>query len=107
MKDQTVEYQAKVYVYDLNNRAREFGFNADETWEVEMVTGSGKAHLEKNYFPTLSARVLPELLAEMMKSVKFKLGQRLAAIGQHMDTKDIPQQELQYLVAYSPNRPRH
>lgn len=106
MKDQTVDYQAKVYVYDLNNCAQEFGFKADETWEVGMASSSEKADLEKKYFPTLSARVLPEMLAELMSAVKFKLSQRLADIVQCTDTKSILQQELQYLVAYSPNRLR-
>lgn len=106
MKDQTVEFLAKVYVYDLNNCASEFGFKADENWEVGMASSSEKADLEKKYFPTLSARVLPEMLAEMMSSVKFKLSQPLAVIKQYTDTRSILQQELQYLVAYSPNRLR-
>ena len=46
------------------------------------------------------------MLAEMMSSVKFKLSQRLAGIGKNKDTSNILQQELQYLVAYSPNRLR-
>jgi hypothetical protein len=106
MNDQTVEFQAKVYVYDLNNCAREFGFKADEIWEVDMASSHDKADIEKKYFPTLSAKVLPEMLAEMMSSVKFKLSQRLAGIEKNTDATHIRQQELQYLIAYSPNRLR-
>lgn len=103
MSDQTIEFQAKIYVYDLNNCAREFGFKADENWDVSMVTSQQKADIEKKYFPTLAAKVLPEMLAEMLGSVKFKLNQ---GIKKMLDTTGIRQQDLQYLVAYNPNRLR-
>lgn len=103
MSDQTIEFQAKIYVYDLKNCAREFGFKADENWDVSMVTTQQKADIEKKYFPTLSAKVLPEMLAEMLGSVKFKLSQGIEKV---LDTAAIRQQHFQYLVAYSPNRLR-
>lgn len=106
MSDQTIEFQAKIYVYDLKNCAREFGFKADEGWEVSMASGAEKKAIEKQYFPTLSAEVLPEMLAEMLGSVKFKLSQKLAGLENGLDTVTIRKQQLQYLVAYSPNRLR-
>ena len=106
MSDQTIEFQAKIYVYDLKNCAREFGFKADENWEVSMASSAEKAAIERQYFPTLSASVLPEMLAEMLGSVKFKLTQKLAGLEKSLDTAAIRKQNLQYLVAYSPNRLR-
>lgn len=106
MNDQTIEFQAKIYIYDLHNCAREFGFKADEKWEVNMATSQEKADLESKYFPTLSAWVLPEMLAEMMSSVKFKLSQQLAGFEKVIDTSLIRQHHFQYLVAYSPSRLR-
>jgi hypothetical protein len=106
MSDQTIEFQAKIYVYDLHNCAREFGFKADENWEINMVTRQEKADLEKKYFPTLSAKILPEMLAEMLSSVKFKLSQQLADFEKAIDTALVRRQQFQYLVAYSPNRLR-
>ena len=103
MSDQTIEFQAKIYVYDLNNCAREFGFKADENWDVSMVTSQQKADIEKKYFPTLATKVLPEMLAEMLGSVKFKLNQGIEKV---LETTSIRQQQLQYLVAFSPNRLR-
>ena len=103
MSDQTIEFQAKIYIYDLNNCAREFGFKAEENWDVSMVTSQQKADIEKKYFPTLSAKILPEMLAEMLGSVKFKLSQGIEKV---LDTAAIRQQHLQYLVAFSPNRLR-
>lgn len=104
MNDQTIEFQAKIYFYDLMNCAREFGFKADENWEVSMATSEQKTAIEKQYFPTLSTSVLPEMLAEMFGSVKFKLTKKLA--GKTLDTVAIRQQNLQYLVAYNPIRLR-
>ena len=106
MSDQTIEFQAKIYVYDLKNCAREFGFKADENWEVSMATSAQKTAIEKQYFPTLSASVLPEMLAEMLHSVKFKLTQQLAGLEIALDTTAIRRNRLQYLVAFSPNRLR-
>ena len=106
MSDQTIEFQAKIYVYDLKNCAREFGFKADEKWEVSMASSVDKAAIEKQYFPTLSVSVLPEMLAEMFGSVNFKLTQKLAGLEAALDTAAIRKQHLQFLVAYSPNRLR-
>ncbi|MEZ2336336.1 hypothetical protein AB6735_11920 [Mucilaginibacter sp. RCC_168] len=106
MSDQTIESQAKIYVYDLHNCAREFGFKADEKWEVSMVTSQEKADLENKYFPTLSAKILPEMLAGMLSAVKVKLSQQLAAFEKAVDISLVRQQHLQYLVAYNPNRLR-
>jgi len=106
MNDQTVEFQAKIYVYDLKNCAREFGFKADESWKVSMASSEEKAAIENLYFPTLSATVLPEMLAEMHHSVKYKLTRQLAGVEKALDTAAIRTRHLKYLVAYSPNRLR-
>lgn len=105
MSNQTIEFQAKIYVYDLQNCAREFGFKADEGWEVSVASHQEKMFLEKKFFPMLSAKVLPEMLPEMLGSVKSKLNQQVVA-GENLNATSIRQQELQYLVAYSPNRLR-
>ena len=104
MSNQTVEVQARIYVYDLENCAREFGFRADESWEVGMVNNQQKADIEKKYFPTLSTKVLPEMLTEMLGSGRFKLSK---GMEKAVDTGTIRQQHFQYLVAYSPNRLRN
>jgi hypothetical protein len=106
MSDQTIEFQAKIYVYDLNNCAREFGFKADESWEVSMATGAEKSAIENQYFPTLSASVLPEMLAEMFGSVKFKLTQKLSNVENMLDTAAIRRKQLRYVVAFNPGRLR-
>ncbi|MDN3551619.1 hypothetical protein [Mucilaginibacter aquaedulcis] len=106
MNNPTIEYQAKMYVYDLKNCASEFGFKADEYWEVGMASREEKSAIEKQYAPTLSASVLPEMLCEMLRVVRYKLTQQLVGSGKPIDLATIRQQHLQYLVAYSPNRVR-
>lgn len=106
MSDQTVEFQAKLYVYDLMSCAREFGFKADEDWEVSMASLQEKTFLEKKFSPMLSTRVIPEKLPEMLRSVKFKLNQQITGAENNPDANSVRQQELQYLVAYSLKRLR-
>ncbi|WEA01667.1 hypothetical protein [Mucilaginibacter sp. SJ] len=106
MSDQTIEFQAKIYVYDLKNCAREFGFKAGEDWEVGMATSEEKTSIENRYFPTLSASVLPEMLIEMFHSVKAKLTQQIVGLEKNLDTAAIRRNHLQYLIAYNPKRLR-
>jgi hypothetical protein len=104
MSDQTIKFQARIYVYDLNNCAREFGFKADENWKISMVSGAEKAFIERQYFPTLSASVQPEMLGKMCSSVKYNLSQHLDQSEKALNTAEIRSKHLQYLVAYSPKR---
>jgi len=106
MSDQTIEFQAKIYFYDLKNCAREFGFKADENWEVGMASSVEKAAIENQYSPTLSVNMLPEMLAEVLSSVRFKLAQKPSGVEKTWDATAIRRQNLQYLVAYSPKRLR-
>ncbi len=57
-----------------NNCARENGFKPDETWEFSLATDTEKSNFrEKKYFPTISAKVMPEFLSELVNLVKSKL----------------------------------
>jgi hypothetical protein len=106
MSNQTVEFQAKVYIYDLNNCANEHGFKADEAWELSLATDIQKAELEKKYYPTISTKALPEVLAELIKVVKGKLTQVRSDFDNHRVISNTAHSELQYLIAFNPNRHR-
>jgi hypothetical protein len=106
MKNQLGEFQAKIYLYDLNNCAREFGFKADEVWEVSLATDEEKVAIEKKYFPTISAKALPEILSEMFGLVKDKLAQARSDIEMTLDKKKIAASKLQYLIAFNLKRER-
>jgi len=105
MTDQATALQAKLFVFDLENSAKEHWFKPDENWEISVVTGVDKSAIEKKYYPTVSAKFLPELLAGMLSTVKSSL--KLAGpIEPALDIKTICLNDLQYLIAYNPTRLR-
>ena len=105
MTKETMEREAKMYVYDLNNCARENGFKAEETWEFSLATDIEKTVLEKKYFPTISAKVMPEFLSELVNLVKSKLKHTSYNI-ERAGTHNVKESGLQYLIAYNPGRLR-
>ena len=105
MTKETMELKAKIYIYDLNNCARENGFKTEEGWEFSLASDADRSVLEKKYFPTVSARVLPEFLSELANLVRSKLAN--ASHNINADARAITENELQYLIAYNPNRLRH
>jgi hypothetical protein len=106
MNNQTPEYQAKEYLFDLNNTANENGFKADESWKVSLATAAEKAAIEKNYYPVIATKVVPEILPGLFRIVKATLRQGLDASESSMDAKELVKSQLYYVVAYNPNRLR-
>jgi hypothetical protein len=103
----SLEYQAKEYVYDLNNCASEYGFKDDEGWELSLATDVEKLAIEKKYYPTVSAKVLPETLLELFRIVKGKLIAARSDMERKLDaTATGTNITFQYLVAFNPKRPR-
>jgi hypothetical protein len=106
MRQISIESKAREYVYDLNNCASEYGFKADETWELSLATDTEKIAIEKKYYPTVVAKDLPETLAELFRLVKAKLIAAKSAMEGKLDVANNTNNNLQYLVAYNPKRPR-
>jgi hypothetical protein len=106
MGNQKVEFQAKLYVYDLNNCAREFGFKDDEGWELNLVSNEEKTSLQKKYYPVVTTKVVPEVLAELFTQVKDQLVQAKSNIQNKLDMERLSVHDLQYLVAFNPKRYR-
>jgi len=106
MDNQKVAFQAKLYVYDLNNCAREFGFKDDEGWELNLVSTEDKATLQKKYYPVVTTKVVPEVLAELFNEVKAQLVQAKSNIQNKLDVDRLSVHDLQYLVAFNPKRYR-
>ncbi len=103
----SVESKAREYVYDLNNCASEYGFNDDEGWELSLTTDTEKIAIEKKYYPTVTAKDLPETLAQLIRLVKAKLIAARADMERKLDTgHHSTNNNLQYLVAYNPKRTR-
>jgi len=106
MDNQKVALQAKLYVFDLNNCASEFGFKDDEGWELNLVSNDEKVSLQKRYYPMVSTKVVPEVLAELFNEVKSQLVQAKSNIQNKLDTDRLTAHDLQYLVAFNPKRYR-
>lgn len=104
--NKAAEMQASIYVYDLNNTAREFGFKPDEDWELNVATQEEMVDIEKRYHPTITTKVLPEIISEMFGLVKDKLIHVKSEIRNNLNTNIRPDSNLQYLVAFNPKRPR-
>ncbi len=108
MENKNAEMQAKVYVYDLNNCAKENGFKADEGWELSLANDEEKLAIEKRYYPTIATKVLPEILLELFRVVKSKLMQAKYDVTRKIidNNQSAHSNNMQYLVAYNPKRPR-
>jgi hypothetical protein len=106
MSNPTIEFKAREYIYDLGNIALENGFKADEHWEVNLATAAEKIAIEKKYYPTVATKLIPEILTDTFRSVKTKLHQSIKEAAQVLEKRQSPQPQLQYLVAYNPNRLR-
>jgi hypothetical protein len=106
MNNQTPEYQAKEYLFDLNNTANENGFKTDESWKVSLATAAEKAVIEKNYYPVIATKVIPEVLPGLFRIVKATLRQGLDNFESSMDANALAKSEQYYVIAYNPNRLR-
>jgi hypothetical protein len=105
MKDQSIEYQTNMYLYDLQNTAREHGFKADDSWELSMLTNTEKAKIQKDYYPSIAAKIAPELLTKIFYAVKGKLNQQLHSKDQE-NGANVLNEDRNYLVAFNLKRPR-
>ena len=105
MINSAVELQARMYVFDLGNCAKEFWFKDDEDWDLCLASGERKLELEKKYHPTISKKGLPEALIQLHGLVKT----RLMKMNPHFLTTG-PSEEMsaapEFLIAFNRNRRR-
>lgn len=108
MTQETLEFQAKMYLFDLNNCATENGFKGEDMWQLSLATNEERIAIEKKYFPTISTKVLPEILAELFTLVKDKMINAKAEMEKRFDADSLfnKTNQHQYLVAYNPKRER-
>jgi len=106
MSDQTLAFEAREYVYDLENCGKEHGFNAEEGWELSLATTTERLAIEKKYFPTVSAKVAPEALLELLRLVKNKLVKIKYGLEKTLEHDNSTDNQLQYLIAFNPDRLR-
>jgi hypothetical protein len=104
MEIQTVEKEARTYVYDLMNEAREHGFGPNDKWRLSMVNETDNLRLRKEYYPAISSKIDPEDILAVFQFVKSALQQPLSKDELELNEHIIQQRELQYILAINPNR---
>jgi PIN domain nuclease of toxin-antitoxin system len=102
---QSIETETRMYMYDLLNTAKEFGFKAEDSWELSMVTNTERIKLQKDYFPTIASKIGPEILLQVYHTIKARLNQSFHKEPQ-TDGRVMVTEDLNYLVAINPKRPR-
>lgn len=107
MKSEVIENQTKMYLYDLNNSAREHGFKADDKWELSLVTDAERSKIQKDYYPAIATKIYPEVLLQVFNTVKERLNQELNPDEESLDLKSVLNRELNFIVAYNPKRQRN
>lgn len=104
MSDQkSANRQVREYLYDLRNIANENGFKSEEKWLLRLGTLADKTAFEKKYHGTASMKLGPDDLPLMFSMVLCQLKQPTTAVP---DSKTIAQDQLQYLIAFNPERER-
>ncbi|WP_184546773.1 hypothetical protein [Mucilaginibacter sp. FT3.2] len=105
--EKSIETETRMYMYDLLNTAKEFGFKAEDSWELSMVTNTERIRLQKDYFPTIASKIGPEILLQVYHTIKTRLNQSFQKEPQVIDPRsDAPTEDLNYLVAINLKRPR-
>ncbi|WP_183563489.1 hypothetical protein [Mucilaginibacter sp. SP1R1] len=103
---QAIESQTRMYMFDLLNTAKEYGFKGEDNWELTMVTNTERIKIQKDYYPTVAAKIFPEILTQVLHTIKARLNQPAQKIEQKPVERGVINEELNYLVAFNPKRPR-
>ncbi len=106
MNNQTAKFKATEYLYDLANTATENGFKTDERWEVNLVSEVEKLAIERQYYPTVASRFIPDILLDAYRMVKGQLKQTITQHTWDVDRYAEPQHVMQYVIAFNPDRLR-
>ncbi|WP_374950358.1 hypothetical protein [Mucilaginibacter sp.] len=106
MNEKAIEDQTRLYLYDLMNTAKEHGFKTDDVWEFSVATDAERSKLQKDYYPTIASRLLPEVMVQVYHAIKERLNQSFSNEEQQLDKRGITAGDLNFLVAYNPKRPR-
>ena len=96
---QSADWQAKEFLYDLQNKANESGFKSAKKWNLILVSPAEKIAIEKNFHAAVTTKASPEILAVMFNLVQTGLGHFST---DPIEVKEINQNNWQYLVAYNP-----
>jgi uncharacterized membrane protein (UPF0182 family) len=106
MESQQVQSQARMYVYDLMNEAREHGFKSEDKWNIALATEADRVRMQKEYYPVVANKVPQSTLLDVFQFIKATLKQSLSTEELQMDSQSVQRNEQQYIVAFNPKRLR-
>jgi hypothetical protein len=101
-----IDQETKLFLFDLSNSAKEHWFGPSEGWQVSLATEGERVVLERHYYPILSTKALPEILAELLSAVKGKLNLAKTETENNFTLRTILRDHIEYLVAFNPERKR-
>lgn len=99
--------QVNLFLFDLKNEAREHGFRAGESWNLQIATESEVINLKKEYNLVISLRLQTDALLKAYLQVKSKLQQTINNDDRTLTDDELARNEKRYLVAYRPKNPRN
>jgi hypothetical protein len=104
--EQAVENKSLMFLFDLQNLAKEHGFKGDDIWELAVLSDRERSLIQKNHHPSAATKISPALLLPVFKLVKSRLGQQLNEDEESLNAKAVLNRELTFLVAYNTKRVR-
>jgi hypothetical protein len=106
MAHRTADYQAKMYLYDLHNTARENGFKVDDTWEISLVNEEEKTAIVNKHIHTIAVKIDPAIMLETFTLVKDGLNLQKTEAEEAYTANTIKTNGLKYLMAFSAKKLR-
>lgn len=100
INQQSPENQVNLFLFDLQNEAKEHGFKQNETWTLELASEHEIARLKRFHHPVVSLRLQSSALLEIYKSVKGRLKQALSTADVALTDSDLINNNKMHLAAY-------
>lgn len=91
--------QANLFLFDLQNEAREHGFKDDDSWDLQLVTENEMIGLKRQHHLVISLRLQPQALLKVYQQVKSKL-QSLSNTDLALTAGDLSREDKSHLAAY-------
>ena len=104
MKNKTAAFEADLFNFQLKNTEAECGFKADDSWTVLLADEKEMEKLRRNYIPSVISQVMPNILVDVYKKVKTKVGQPEDEEVVALTKKEVEKLKLNYIVAYNEKR---
>ncbi|WP_429380194.1 hypothetical protein [Mucilaginibacter sp. UYCu711] len=97
--------EARLFLYDLANLAKEHWFKPDEHWALTLANEAEKAAIYKQYYPILYISGETEALKTIAEIMHTEL-HHAPLVPEETNARNARQLRPTYLIAYNPARQR-